>query len=111
MADVSYLAEISPEAFRGAMVSCNELAISVGMLAAFVAGRSLRNVPGGWRVMFLLSSVFGVMQLGLMLAFMPRSPRWLMTQKRRAEAESVLLKIRNTQVRIFSYVAERNRLM
>eukprot|EP00752_Nemacystus_decipiens_P003743 g3448.t1 len=97
VADVSYLAEVAPEAFRGGMVSCNELAISVGMLASFMAGRALKNMHGGWRLMFGFSSVLAVLQLGLMLAFMPRSPRWLMTQKRRAEAESVLLKIRNSQ--------------
>eukprot|EP00903_Cladosiphon_okamuranus_P016879 g15562.t2 len=97
VADVSYLAEVAPEAFRGGMVSCNELAISIGMLAAFQAGHALRNVHGGWRVMFGFSSVLAVLQLGLMLALMPRSPRWLMTQKRREEAQSILLKIRNNQ--------------
>lgn len=51
--------------------------------------------------MFGFSSLLAILQLGLMLAFMPRSPRWLMTQKRRAEAESVLLKIRSNQVTMF----------
>lgn len=46
VADVSYLAEVAPEAFRGGMVSCNELAISFGMLAAFTAGYALRNIHG-----------------------------------------------------------------
>lgn len=49
--------------------------------------------------MFGFSSLLAILQLVLMLAFMPRSPRWLMTKKKRAEAESVLLKIRNNQVR------------
>lgn len=46
VADVSYLAEVAPKAFRGGMVSCNELAISFGMLAAFKAGHALRNMHG-----------------------------------------------------------------
>lgn len=51
VADVSYLAEVAPKALRGSMVSCNELAISIGMLASFLAGRVLRDVHGelSWR--------------------------------------------------------------
>lgn len=50
--------------------------------------------------MFGVSALLAALQLGLMLACMPRSPRWLMAQKRYAEARDVLLKIRNSQVRI-----------
>ena len=47
--------------------------------------------------MFGFSALLAILQLGLMLACMPRSPTWLMTKKRLAEAQSVLLKIRNSQ--------------
>lgn len=60
------------------------------------------SVPGGWRYMFGFSAVLAILQLALMLAFMPRSPRWLMTKKRLAEAQSVLLKIRSSPVRVSS---------
>ena len=46
VADVSYLAEVAPESLRGGMVSCNELAISFGILVSFLAGRTLRGVTG-----------------------------------------------------------------
>lgn len=46
VADVSYLAEVAPESLRGGMVSCNELAISFGMLASFLAGHVLGGVDG-----------------------------------------------------------------
>lgn len=46
VADVSYLAEVAPRGLRGAMVSTNELAISLGMLGAFLAGRVFRDVSG-----------------------------------------------------------------
>ena len=46
VADVSYLAEVAPRGLRGAMVSTNELAISIGMLAAFLTGHFLRDMHG-----------------------------------------------------------------
>lgn len=46
VADVSYLAEVAPRGLRGAMVSTNELAISIGMLGAFLTGHLLRDTHG-----------------------------------------------------------------
>lgn len=46
VADVSYLAELAPRSMRGAMVSANELAISLGVLASFFVGHILRGVHG-----------------------------------------------------------------
>lgn len=50
VADVSYLAELAPRSMRGAMVSTNELAISLGVLVSFLAGHFLRRVHGESRV-------------------------------------------------------------
>lgn len=47
--------------------------------------------------MFGFSSLLAVLQL-LGMAFMPLSPRWLITKGRRSEALAVLLEIRNSQV-------------
>lgn len=46
VADVSYLAEVAPRTLRGAMVSANELAISLGVLASFLMGHIFRGVDG-----------------------------------------------------------------
>lgn len=46
VADVSYLAEVAPRSIRGAMVSANELAISLGVMGAFLAGHLLQHVDG-----------------------------------------------------------------
>lgn len=48
--------------------------------------------------MFGLSALLALLQLVLMMAFMPPSPRWLLTRRRRQEARDVLLKIRNNEV-------------
>lgn len=47
--------------------------------------------------MFGLSAVLAVLQL-LGMAFMPLSPRWLMSKGRRNEAYAVLVQIRRSQV-------------
>lgn len=56
VADVSYLAEVAPKGLRGAMVSTNELAISVGMLGAFLMGHLLRDVHGEFGDRFTAAS-------------------------------------------------------
>ncbi|CAM9221391.1 unnamed protein product [Ectocarpus sp. 6 AP-2014] len=66
----------------------------------FIAGGVVlisATTPGGWRILFGLSAWLAAAQLVLMVWFMPRSPRWLLTQKRREEATNILLKIRNSR--------------
>ena len=47
------------------LVSFNELAITVGILLAFLVNYCLAEVPGGWRIMFSLSVGIAIIQVGL----------------------------------------------
>jgi len=69
IADVSYLHEIAPVQFRGAIVSVNEACISLGFLLAFGMGGALsgEGVKDGWRIMFGASGVIALIQFGGML--------------------------------------------
>ena len=69
IADVSYLHEIAPVQFRGAIVSVNEACISLGFLLAFGMGGALsgEGVKDGWRIMFGASGVIALVQFGGML--------------------------------------------
>jgi len=93
IADVSYLHEISPVEWRGAIVSCNEACISLGFFISYLAGYyiSLNYPENGWRIMFFLSSVIALIQFIGML-FMPESPVWLKEkEKGRDQEENVYI--------------------
>jgi SP family xylose:H+ symportor-like MFS transporter len=103
-----YIAEISPAAVRGRLVSLNQFAIVIGiLLAQIVNWRLARPVPAhlsavqllntwnvqhGWRWMFFAvvapAAVFIVASF-----FIPESPRWLLARHRDQDARRVLLQI------------------
>ena len=104
----NYIAEVSPAAWRGRLVSLNQLTIVIGILAAQIVNwliaekvpsgataemiRNSWNGQMGWRWMFGAVVVPSFVFLGAVLA-VPESPRWLMKQGRVSEARAVLEKI------------------
>ena len=103
-----YIAEISPSAIRGRLVSLNQLAIVVGiLLAQIINWRIARpqpdllsaqqllsswNVQFGWRWMFSAVAVPAVVFTIASFAI-PESPRWLAGQGQRLAALQVLHRI------------------
>lgn len=86
-----YLAEITPEKIRGAMISMYQLMITIGLAAAFISDTILAP-SGNWRLMLGIVAIPSFLML-LGMIKLPRSPRWLMLKKRGYEAKSVLTKI------------------
>jgi MFS transporter, SP family, galactose:H+ symporter len=70
-----YLAEMSPANIRGALVSLNQLAITVGISVAYFVDYQLA-ASRNWRWMFV-GGVFPALVLILGMIFLPESPRWL----------------------------------
>jgi SP family xylose:H+ symportor-like MFS transporter len=103
-----YIAEISPAAHRGRLVSLNQFAIVVGiLLAQIVNWRLARPVPAnlqadlllqtwnvqyGWRWMFTAVAAPALVFTFASL-FIPESPRWLCGVARAREAQAVLERI------------------
>jgi MFS family permease len=101
IADVTYLHEIAPIEFRGAIVSVNEACIALGFLLAFAIGSIpalsyKASVEGdavpdehtgieGWRVMFGVSGIVALLQFIGML-YLPESPKWLNDRGRHEES-------------------------
>src|SRR5262249_12639382 len=80
-----YIAEIAPARSRGALVSCNQLAITVGILLAYIAAAILGDREHAWRYMFMTGSVLAVL-LGVTSVALVESPRWLVWQDDEQEA-------------------------
>lgn len=99
-----YIAEVSPSAIRGRLVSLNQLTIVLGILAAQIANLLIAdpipagltappadswNVAMGWRWMFW-GEVIPAAAFMIMVFFIPESPRWLAMKGRHGEAHAVL---------------------
>ncbi|XAS64718.1 sugar porter family MFS transporter [Micrococcaceae bacterium Sec5.8] len=93
-----YLAEISPSARRGRIVTRNELMIVTGQLLAFIfnayLGARFGESGGIWRWMLVVATLPAI-ALWVGMNVMPESPRWLASTGRFGEALSVLQRIRS----------------
>jgi sugar porter (SP) family MFS transporter len=88
-----YIAEVAPPDRRGALVSLNQLAITVGILVSYLVDSAFAD-SGAWRWMLGLGAVPGIVLAGGMLV-LPETPRWLIKQAREGEARRVLLRTRS----------------
>ena len=87
-------AELSSASVRGAMSVFFQLAITIGILAAFLFNLATRLIgDSGWRWSLGMQSILSsVLVLGIM--YLPESPRWLMKKRREEEARAVLRRLR-----------------
>jgi len=87
-----YISEVAPAKQRGALVSLNQLAITIGILVSYFIDDIFAAMTGGWRFMFA-AGILPAVVLGVGMLFLPRTPRWLMINGRDEEARSVLEKM------------------
>src|SRR5579862_4687504 len=89
-----YISEVSPAEARGWQVSLFQLAITVGILLAYVVDYAFSKIEG-WRWMFGLAVVpAAIFALGML--YLPESPRWLAMKGNAAGARAVLERVRGT---------------
>jgi sugar porter (SP) family MFS transporter len=88
-----YIAEISPRAIRGRLVSLNQMAIVSGILLAYFVNWLLSFAgPSSWRFMFASAAVPSV-AFFVALLFVPESPRFLLEKGKEPEALAVLTRV------------------
>lgn len=91
-----YISEVAPKSIRGTLVFLNQLALTIGILLAYLVDYLFIKVPDGWRWMLGLAIV-PALALGIGMLKMPNSPRWLVMKNRGRQARTNLVKIRGTQ--------------
>jgi SP family galactose:H+ symporter-like MFS transporter len=90
-----YISEVSPAKARGWQVSLFQLAITIGILAAYLVDYAFSQSEQ-WRWMLGLAVVPGAI-LGLGTLYLPETPRWLVKNGQAEKALGALKKIRGTQ--------------
>ncbi len=88
-----YIGEVAPPANRGALVSLNQLLITVGIFASYLVDLALAPIEG-WRWMFGLAVIPALMLVGGMFV-LPETPRWLIKAGKRDRARTILDRTRD----------------
>ena len=88
----AYIAEVAPPVIRGRLVSYNQLAIVLGILASYLANWALAGVgTSSWRLMFGIAAIPAAI-FTVSLWFIPESPRWLLARGRNEQARAILVR-------------------
>jgi MFS transporter, SP family, arabinose:H+ symporter len=112
-----YIAEISPARRRGGLIAVYQLAITIGILIAYLSNYGLAEMArlhptfygsGIWREVFVDELWRGMLLAGLLpaavlfglLLFVPESPRWLTKQGRSAAALAILTRVNGREAAV-----------
>lgn len=90
-----YISEVSPPKVRGGLVSFNQLAVTSGILLAYLVNFVFSSVPDGWRWMLGVGAIPGA-ALAIGMLTVPRTPRWLMEHGMEDKAREVLKRLRGS---------------
>jgi len=87
-----YIGELVPAKVRGSLVAVNMLAITTGIVVAYLVDYAFSGSEG-WRYMFGLAAIPSI---GLVIGmwFLPDSPRWLVSKSKVQLAKQVLQRVR-----------------
>lgn len=91
----TYISEIAPPKSRGRLVSLYQFNIVLGILLAFLSNYLLRDAGDQpWRWMLGVEAIPAFLYM-LFVLVIPKSPRWLLSKSKKAEAAEVLQRIRS----------------
>ncbi len=98
-----YIGEIAPADIRGRLVSLNQFAIIFGMLVVYFVNWGIANGQSiewinstGWRKMFTSEAIPAAL-FGVLLFFVPETPRYMALKNQDSKALKVLTKINGAE--------------
>ena len=98
-----YIGEIAPAHIRGRLVSWNQFAIIFGMLVVYFVNWGIANGQTidwinstGWRLMFISEAIPAGL-FGILVFFVPETPRYLAIIQKDEKALNVLMKINGSK--------------
>ncbi|KPL14202.1 MAG: MFS transporter [Bacteroides sp. SM1_62] len=94
-----YISEISPTRNRGALVTMNQLMITIGILVSYISDYLIANDanPFSWRWMFYVG-FFPALILLVGMFFVPETPRWLIGKGREEQGRRILNKVEEPEL-------------
>jgi len=86
----TYISEIAPAKDRGKLVAFYQFNIVLGILVAFLSNYLLKDIgENSWRWMMGVEAFPSIIYV-LLILFIPKSPRWLLSKFKNNEARKVL---------------------
>ncbi|GGJ82426.1 sugar porter family MFS transporter [Deinococcus aquiradiocola] len=102
-----YISEISPPQYRGALVTANQLLITIGILVSYGVNYVFAY-DGGWRWMFAIAAIPALLMFaGLFL--LPESPRFLLARGDDAGARAAVARSTTSDTLTDSMMADLRR--
>lgn len=89
-----YQSEVSPKAWRGAIVSCYQLFITIGLLVAACVVQGTKDIDSAacYQIPIGLQFIWAAI-IAIGLYFLPESPRWLIVVGREEQARHSLARL------------------
>nr|SIP56015.1 putative Sugar Porter [Yarrowia alimentaria] len=88
-----FLNEIAPHDLRGTFGALSQISVNVGIVSAQIAGLIISE---SWRYILIIGFFLGLANLAL-CAFIPESPKWLVSKGRSTEATATLARMRDNR--------------
>lgn len=97
--NILYMSEVAPRKVRGAIVSCYQFAITIGLLLAAAVDYACkdRNDSGAYRIPISIQFAWALI-LATGLFILPESPRYFVKKQRMDKAQEALARVRGQPV-------------
>ncbi|KAK7897626.1 hypothetical protein LTR67_004255 [Exophiala xenobiotica] len=107
-----YVHEAAPAHLRGISFAVYQVMLSIGSIvgASVDYGTHTMNSRRAYQIPLAIFFAAPTCQAVLLFFFAPESPRWLMTQRKEAEAEKSLRRLRNSNIDELEFQAEFNEI-